>query len=447
MEKSLQKYVNDYFDKEVLKTGDRGTVYVVRNRVTKQRGIYREFSGTGEVYRKMQGIDCPYLPKIEAVEEQDGTVCVLEEYIQGDTLAFLLEEGAIPDQYAKDIVVRLCGALDALHSLGIVHRDIKPENVILRGEDAVLIDFDASRLNKVERNTDTQAMGTAGYAAPEQYGFAQTDARADIYALGVLLNEMLIRKHPSKKLADGNYLPIITKCIEVNIDKRYSSATELTDALEMVSRPEEKPKRAGRKFGWIIASAVSCILLCGVLLGVALWRESPRQTPEKQTPDTLFTIDDINDRLHAYSHQTPFWYDLDGDGRQEKYVFAVGFYETLPYGFVENDVSGIRIGADYMQIRDPFPCVWKYDENGELVHAPEFAELLEDPKTELRFLSDWETPQPIVHPLICEWNGGLRIFFGEEHYGTWIYEVSAKIGEHELTAAATSSFYQNDGTD
>ena len=78
-------------------------------------------------------------------------------------------------------------------------------------------------------------MGTAGYAAPEQYGFSQTDARADIYALGVLLNEMLVRQHPAKRLAEGVYLPTISKCIEVNVDRRYGSARELLSALEAVS--------------------------------------------------------------------------------------------------------------------------------------------------------------------------------------------------------------------
>lgn len=76
------------FEKE-LKVSERGVVCLVRNRTTKVRSIYREYTGSGEVYREMQGMECPHLPRIEAVAEKDGRVLVLEEYIPGDTLAFL----------------------------------------------------------------------------------------------------------------------------------------------------------------------------------------------------------------------------------------------------------------------------------------------------------------------------------------------------------------------
>ncbi len=98
----------------------------------------------------------------------------------------------------RKITLQLCNALWMLHKLGAVHRDIKPENVIVRGSEAVLIDFDASRIFKSEMSHDTQILGTTGYAAPEQYGISQTDERADIYSVSVLLNIMLTGKHPSK---------------------------------------------------------------------------------------------------------------------------------------------------------------------------------------------------------------------------------------------------------
>ena len=91
----------------------------------------------------------------------------------------------------------MCKALWVLHSLGAVHRDVKPENIILRGSEAVLIDFDAARLYKPEESGDTQVLGTTGFAAPEQYGLSQTDRRADIYAVGILMNVMLTGEHPS----------------------------------------------------------------------------------------------------------------------------------------------------------------------------------------------------------------------------------------------------------
>ena len=194
-----------------IKANDRSRVCLVRSEETGERYIYRSFKGSGEVYRKMLGIDCPHLPKIHDVKEENGTVYVLEEYIQGDTLAFLLECKPLSREYAEGIMRQICLGLQALHGIGAVHRDIKPENIIIRGSDAVLIDFDASRLRKSENTTDTRIMGTTGYAAPEQYGFSQTDARADIYSMGILLNEMLTNQHPSKLLTDGPLRSVIEK--------------------------------------------------------------------------------------------------------------------------------------------------------------------------------------------------------------------------------------------
>ena len=158
-------------------------------------------------------------------------VAVLEEYIQGDSLAYLLKGALFTPAEARKITLQFCNALWVLHTMGAVHRDIKPENVIVRGSEAVLIDFDASRIFKSENSTDTQILGTTGYAAPEQYGISQTDQRADIYSVGVLLNIMLTGKHPSKELAGGKLGRIVQKCTMVNPKKRYKNVLYLMEAL------------------------------------------------------------------------------------------------------------------------------------------------------------------------------------------------------------------------
>ena len=227
----LSSIEQDYETVRTLKSSERGCVSLLQNRQNGTRFIFRHYRGNGEVYRKLLGISCPNLPQIMEAAEQDGMVAVLEEYIQGDSLAYLLEGALFSPAEARKIALQLCSALWVLHKLGAVHRDIKPENVIIRGREAVLIDFDASRIFKSETNHDTQILGTTGYAAPEQYGITQTDERADIYSLGVLLNIMLTGKHPSRELASGRLGRIVQKCTMVNPEKRYKSVLYLMEAL------------------------------------------------------------------------------------------------------------------------------------------------------------------------------------------------------------------------
>lgn len=227
----LSSIETDYETVKTIKNSERGSVSLLQNKQNGTRFIFRHYRGNGEVYRKLVGISCPNLPQIMETAERDGMVAVLEEYIQGDSLAYLLEGALFSHAEARKITMQLCNALWVLHKLGAVHRDIKPENVMIRGSEAILIDFDASRIFKSDTNQDTQILGTTGYAAPEQYGIAQTDERADIYSLGVLLNVMLTGKHPSKELASGRLGRIVQKCTMVNPEKRYKSVLYLMEAL------------------------------------------------------------------------------------------------------------------------------------------------------------------------------------------------------------------------
>mgnify|MGYP001699496129 FL=1 len=227
----LSSIETDYETVKAIKHSERGCVSLLQNKQNGTRFIFRHYRGNGEVYRKLVGISCPNLPQIMETAERDGMVAVLEEYIQGDSLAYLLEGALFSHAEARKITMQLCNALWVLHKLGAVHRDIKPENVMIRGSEAILIDFDASRIFKSDTNQDTQILGTTGYAAPEQYGIAQTDERADIYSLGVLLNVMLTGKHPSKELANGRLGRIVQKCTMVNPEKRYKSVLYLMEAL------------------------------------------------------------------------------------------------------------------------------------------------------------------------------------------------------------------------
>ena len=214
-----------------MKESTRGSVDLLQHKATGFRFVLRHFTGSAEVYRKLLSYTCPNLPTTLEVASQGEEHLVLEEYIQGDTLDFLLRDALFTPEETRKIITQVCKALWVLHSVGAVHRDVKPENIILRGSEAVLIDFDAARLYKPQEEADTQILGTTGFAAPEQYGLSQTDQRTDIYAVGVLMNVMLTGKHPSKQLASGRLGRVVERCTQVAPKKRYPNVQKLMEAL------------------------------------------------------------------------------------------------------------------------------------------------------------------------------------------------------------------------
>ncbi len=215
----------------ILKEDAEARISLVRHPASGQRFVLRDFSGDPSVYRKLMKITSPHLPRIYEVTDMEGRLLVLEEFIEGDSLYAILQHGLFDGKQTRDISRQLCQALWVLHSLGAVHRDVKPENILLRGNEAVLIDFNASRIRKKEKNSDTKVLGTTGYAAPEQYGIAQTDGRADIYALGVVMNIMMTGEHPSVKLAPGRMGRIIRRCTMMNPKQRYQNVKRLLETL------------------------------------------------------------------------------------------------------------------------------------------------------------------------------------------------------------------------
>ena len=230
----LQEEIPLRFDVlHTYKETDTKTIRLLRHRETGERFIYRNLEGSSEIYRKLLPIECSYLPRIWETAEKDGRVLALEQYLTGNRLDRVIEEGRLSAKDTRKIALDVCKALYVLHGLGIVHRDVKPENILLCGDRAVLLDLDASRTQKEGREKDTAALGTTGYAAPEQFGISQTDGRADIYALGITMNLMLTGAHPSVRLADGRMGRIISRCTMTQPAKRYQTVRQLMEVLAL----------------------------------------------------------------------------------------------------------------------------------------------------------------------------------------------------------------------
>lgn len=189
-----------------------------------------------EVYEKLKELESSNLPKIYEIFEEDRRLIVIEEFINGSTIEDILKRGKVLDEEtALGFMINLCDAVELLHSLkpAIIHRDIKPSNVIINNDKILkLIDYDVSRIYKEDKNKDTVILGTVGYASPEQLGFDQTDGRTDIYAMGVLLNVMVIGRHPIEKAVKGSLKNIVAKCTMLIADDRYQSVGEFKEVLE-----------------------------------------------------------------------------------------------------------------------------------------------------------------------------------------------------------------------
>lgn len=219
---SLVSVLSDKNDCKVLK---------LKNKEHNKYIVARSFPKSISAYEELYSINCANLPLIYDVITLDDGQIVLEEFIEGVTIAEVMESGKYRYTGTRKVLRSICNALTVLHERGIIHRDVKPENVMIAKEGrVVLIDLNAARQIS-NASKDTVIMGTVGYASPEQLGVAQSDARTDIYALGVLLNVMITGKHPSEKMAKGKAGRIVRKCTNVNPDERYQSAEKLAHVL------------------------------------------------------------------------------------------------------------------------------------------------------------------------------------------------------------------------
>lgn len=213
---------------KVLKRSDDGDVFQLRHKELGRDIIRINHTGSADVYNLLKRYSHRNIARIYEVHTSGSSVTVLEEYIDGMTVGEVLQTGLYTENGVRKIAAQLCDALEFVHSIGVVHRDIKPENIIITSDGTVkLIDWNAARIHKKYISSDTTTMGTTGYAAPEQYGITQSDARADIYSVGILMNVMLTGEHPSKKMCTGSLAKVIKKCTDIQPDRRYQTAAEL----------------------------------------------------------------------------------------------------------------------------------------------------------------------------------------------------------------------------
>ncbi len=222
----------EYHTVRVLRDTPKAVIRQLRHKQLGRDLVCLCFEGDGSLYRLLQTVRHPHLPRIYEVRQEGNRCMVLEEFVDGATVAQILENGRYTEDGVRQVMAAVCDAVGFLHDRGYIHRDIKPENVMVAVDGrVVLLDFDTAREYKPQATRDTRVIGTAGYAAPEQFGVAQTDERSDLFAMGIMMNVMLTGQHPTQQTATGKLAPIIEKCTRLDPNKRFASVWELKERL------------------------------------------------------------------------------------------------------------------------------------------------------------------------------------------------------------------------
>lgn len=239
---------------KIIKTigsGGMGTVYLAESVSLGTRwaikAIEKKASDNYDLLAEpniLKKLNHPALPRIVDIEHDENYLYVIEDYIEGTPLDKQLQ---LRESFDEATVIewtkQLCNVLLYLHNQKphpIIYRDMKPSNIIVSTDNIVkVIDFGIAREFKSDSGSDTSYMGTRGYAAPEQYGTSQTDARTDIYSLGVTMYHLLTGKSPNEPPYEFRQLRqlnkyfsegiefIVNKCVQNDPTNRYQSAAEL----------------------------------------------------------------------------------------------------------------------------------------------------------------------------------------------------------------------------
>jgi tetratricopeptide (TPR) repeat protein len=267
--------------------------------------------------RAAAALNHPNIVVLHDIGTEGGTPYLVQELLAGESLQQLLARGAgLPTRKAIQYAGQIAEGLDAAHRKSIVHRDLKPSNVFVTSEGHVkILDFGLAKLvdppesresigekpTAEMRTGEGVVLGTVGYMAPEQVRGQAVDHRADIFALGCVLYEMLsgqrafvgdsaadvlsaiLSRDPAPlSLATGEITPaldgIVRRCLEKRAEDRFSSAHDVALALELTSGPVSQPVLLRRRREWVrpllVAGGVVAVL-AGVLLGPRVWRGAP----------------------------------------------------------------------------------------------------------------------------------------------------------------------------
>ena len=264
--------------------------------------------------------------RIYDLGEADGIKFITMEYVEGEDLrALLKKKHKLSPEEAVDIILQVCRALDAAHSLGIIHRDLKPQNIMRDKAGRILVmDFGLARTVEGEGMTQTGALvGTMEYMSPEQALAQHVDQRSDIYSVGLIFYELLTGRVPfaassalasliqrtqqraapiTDKSIPASITAVISKCLEKDVALRYQSTKELLAALEAWQGKHGAASLSFRAVGtwaqgpwpWVGLASTVLVLAVAVVGGIILRGRLTKPTAAAHKPTTVLVADFTN---------------------------------------------------------------------------------------------------------------------------------------------------------
>ena len=220
---------NTYIFEENL--GNSDNTFLVSNKIDKKKYVLKQLIHFDEkIYTVLRNEKIKGVPRIYEIyrtgEDEDKMLIVIEEYVNAPTLSEYIIENAISEDFLLQLINAITDILGHFQKLNppIIHRDIKPDNILIKDDGEIyLVDFNISRNYTGTKNKDTIIMGTAGFAAPEQFGFGESDIRTDIYGLGATIKFVADEKN-----IQSDIIKCFTeKCMKISPEERFQNANEI----------------------------------------------------------------------------------------------------------------------------------------------------------------------------------------------------------------------------
>ncbi len=367
------------------------------------------------VWAMLAECGCARLPRVVATYEMPDEFVVVCDFVPGENLEeFVAGRGRVGEKDACTIVAQLCEAVAALHAHGIIHRDISPSNIVMAADGVHLIDLGIARFRTEGVTHDTTQLGTRGFASPEQCGYAQTDARSDVYSLGRVLGYLLTGVRPEtpdtaeyeRALADESVVgararEVVRRASALEPSARYQSVAELARALgsekvveaEAIADPMAPPafEPAPRRRNWVkvllaAMAVVAFVVAVGIILAVTFGRggektDGPADVPAAEAPADGEGADD-EPGVGAGDGEAPATSDDPAGGEAPEELTAD--LEIVESGWVVSDQGyvhyavGLRNNSD-VAVSSPSFTITGRDASGRVVFSEEQALLVLEP--------------------------------------------------------------------